>query len=182
MIENIIKGLKIIFVLAIVITIVIALFMTFFVIIPIEGRSMLPTVEDADNVLVLKLVDIARGDVVVFEGSNGEGRLIKRVIAIEGDSVELKENSQGILKFFVNDIELKEEYVYNDMYISPQHIPHKAVVPKGCFYYLGDNRIVSKDSSHLSINGNPQFAKIADIVGKVVLRYNINQWEVALVG
>ncbi len=184
MVTKLVNGLKTIFIFVMIAAIVVGIVMAFFVVIPIEGRSMLPTVKDKDNVLVLKHISIDRGDVVVFEGSHGEGKLIKRVIALEGDTIELKKNSQGVLKFFVNDVEIEEDYVNQNAY-TYNHVEHKSVVPAGCFYYLGDNRLVSEDSSKgKDAEGNPQprFAKIDNIIGKVILRYNIvNQWEVAAV-
>ncbi len=174
--QSILKGIKTLIICVIIVASIVALCMAFFSIIPIKGSSMLPTIEDADNVLILKHVSVTYGDIVVFEDDEGT-RLIKRVIALEGDTVELKQTDDGSLAFFVNGTRLEEDYVNQGEVTASQHVAHKAVVPEGCFYYLGDNRLVSKDSSSLDKNDAPHFAHTSSVLGKVIFRYNVaNQW------
>ncbi len=175
--ESIIKGIKSILIFVIVVAVIVGLLITFFSFIPIKGSSMLPTIEDADNVLILKHVEIKKGDIVVFEDEDGT-RLIKRVIALEGEEVELKDNGSGTMCFYVNGELLDEPYVNQNAITSTQHVAHKATVPEGCFYYLGDNRIVSKDSSSLDASDVPVFGETSAVLGKVIFRYNVvNKWE-----
>ena len=84
----------------------------------IPSPSMEPTLDVGDRVLVNKLSykfhEVNRGDVVVFErppgastGQNGEIKdLIKRVIAVGGDTVEAKEG-----EVFVNGERIDENYL-----------------------------------------------------------------------
>ncbi len=176
--EQFVKGIKSILLFVVIVAVVVAIVMAFFSVIPIKGTSMMPTIKDADNVLVIKHTSIERGDIVVFEDEEDDSRLIKRVIALAGDVVELKEDVDGELAFFVNGDRLKEDYLNQDTATASQHIAHKATVPEGCFYYLGDNRLVSKDSSSLDEKGVPHFGKTSTIIGKVVFRYNVvDSWE-----
>lgn len=66
---------------------------------------------------------------------------IKRVIALPGEHVEIKED-----KVFVNGIELEEKYL-QDGVITEAKNPFLAdfVVPEGCVFAMGDNRLQSSD-------------------------------------
>lgn len=66
---------------------------------------------------------------------------IKRVIALPGEHVEIKEN-----KVFVNGIELEEKYL-QDGVITEAKNPFLTdfVVPEGCVFAMGDNRLQSSD-------------------------------------
>jgi signal peptidase I len=112
----------------------------------IPSASMEPTLEIQDRVLVNKLSyrlhDVHRGDVVVFErppNDTGQIRdLIKRVIALSGETVEAKD---GVV--FVNDRPLREPYLPQGTVtgqFGPQH------VPDGYVWVMGDNRGNSSDS------------------------------------
>lgn len=134
----------------------------------IPSPSMAPTLEVGDRVLVNKLSyrlhDVHRGDVVVFErppdASNGEGDgikdLIKRVVAIGGDTVEARD---GVV--FVNGQILDEPYLEpgtstNDL--------ERQTIPADHVFVMGDNRTNSQDSRI--------FGAIAedDIVGRAFVR------------
>ena len=113
----------------------------------IPSASMEDTLEIRDRVLVNKLSyrlhDVNRGDVVVFErpAEEGEGSakdLIKRVVALEGETVEGHDG--GI---YVNGQRLREPYVRQGATssdFSPQRIPPDHV------WVMGDNRPNSRDS------------------------------------
>ena len=66
---------------------------------------------------------------------------IKRVIALPGEHVEIKED-----KVFVNGIELEEKYL-QDGVITEAKNPFLTdfVVPEGCVFAMGDNRLQSSD-------------------------------------
>ncbi|MGH9177362.1 MAG: signal peptidase I [Acidimicrobiales bacterium] len=112
----------------------------------IPSASMEPTLEIQDRVLVNKLSyrlhDIHRGDVVVFErprNDTGQIRdLIKRVVALPGETVEGKD---GLV--YVDDRPLREPYLPRGTVtgqFGPQH------VPEGYVWVMGDNRGNSSDS------------------------------------
>ena len=124
----------------------------------ISGPSMESTLFQDNRVLVNKLSyrlhDIHRGDVVVFERITMDGAtvahddLIKRVVALEGDTVEIKN-----CELFVNGAVVSEEYLPEDDLSQSdlnsrcgQPVVEKSTVPPGKVYVLGDNRPESFDS------------------------------------
>lgn len=124
----------------------------------ISGPSMESTLFQDNRVLVNKLSyrlhDIHRGDVVVFERITMDGAtvahddLIKRVVALEGDTVEIKN-----CELFVNGAVVSEEYLPEDDLSQNdlnsrcgQPVVEKSTVPAGKVYVLGDNRPESFDS------------------------------------
>lgn len=73
---------------------------------------------------------------------NGKTSYIKRIIALEGEHVEIKDG-----KVYVNDKELQEDYLPEGVTTNGERLPYtNVVVPKGCIYVLGDNRGSSTDS------------------------------------
>ena len=113
----------------------------------IPSESMFPTLTEDDRVLVNKLSyrlhDVNRGDLVVFERPPGEPDsdvkdLIKRVVAVEGETVEQRD---GVLH--VDGEPLDEPYLQpgvesNDL--------TRVVVPEDHVFVMGDNRGSSRDS------------------------------------
>lgn len=134
----------------------------------VKERSMQPTINDGDIVILNKLFyrNIERGDIVVFESElkdeNGKAlNLIKRVVALEGDRVDIKEE-----KLFINGKAIDEKYVFSSPSgkISENFLPKNYVVPKGEVYVLGDHREVSRDSRQLGA------IKKDKIVGNAIFR------------
>lgn len=147
----------------IVSAILIGLMINFFVKTTIvSGMSMYPTLNNGDYLLVNRMAYEfsipQRGDIVVFKSHLSDGRyLIKRVIAVEGERVEIKQGN-----VYVNGYRLNEPYIrdaFTDGELS-------AVVPQGSIFVLGDNRANSLDSRHPSIG----FVSLEDVIGKVVVR------------
>ena len=111
----------------------------------IPSGSMEPTLAIGDRVLVNKFIyrfdAPKRGDVVVFESPEGpKTDLIKRVIAVGGQTVQVKDGY-----VYVDGVKLDEPYVAQDRrdnYSSPT--PTK--VPRGYVWVMGDNRGNSSDS------------------------------------
>jgi signal peptidase I len=135
----------------------------------IPSPSMVPTLEVGDRVLVnklsYKLHDVHRGDVVVFSRPPGASQtedgkeikdLIKRVIAIGGDTVEAK---QG--RVYVNDKAIDEPYLEPG---TPTNDLPRQRIPDGHVFVMGDNRTNSEDSR--------VFGPIdeSDIVGRAFIR------------
>lgn len=147
-----------------------------FAIVPIQGSSMHPTVEDGESVFILKVGNFDRGDIVVIENSTDDGkkqRLIKRIIALEGDTVETR-TVDGKERYFVNDEMLDEPYVNNGATAKGRQ--PRVTVPEGCFYYLGDNRLVSADSYSPSASG-VKMGELDHIIGKVLFCGNFKKFE-----
>ena len=86
---------------------------------------------------------IERGDIVVFPSPVADKGLIKRVIAVAGDAIEIRRK-----KVFVNWKEVKEPYVKHtrpNELLAGDDIP-EMTVPEGCVFVMGDNRDASEDS------------------------------------
>lgn len=111
-----------------------------FIITPVqvEGRSMTPTLEDNQILLLSKYKkNYKRFDIVVID--DGNEKLIKRIIGLPGETLEVKGN-----KLYINGKYVKEDFehddtkdfVYND----------KKEIPEGYYFVMGDNRDNSMDS------------------------------------
>jgi len=110
----------------------------------VQHFCMLPGIEDGDLVMVEKVSyvfsDPERGEVIIFWPPGQiktEVPFIKRVIALPGETVEVKDN-----KVFINGIPLEEEYVRE----PPHYTMQAKKVPKDEYFVLGDNRNSSNDS------------------------------------
>ena len=111
----------------------------------VRGSSMVPTLSNGDKLLVSDLFyEPARGDIVVFKKDNYDDNkaLVKRVIAVEGDVVNI-DFDRGIV--YVNGEAVEENYINAPTntkidFIGPQ------TVPKNCLFVMGDNRNASTDS------------------------------------
>lgn len=115
----------------------------------VSGHSMDTTLHDGDRVLVNKLSyrlhDPNRGDVVVLKTIEGAGErdLIKRVVALPGETVEYRN-----CVLFVDGRELIEPYL-DPSVVTPTSCggdQAKLTVPDKTVFVLGDNRGGSKDS------------------------------------
>lgn len=108
---------------------------------------MEPTLSDGDNLLVEKLSSrfgwLNRGDIIVFKSPESDRQLIKRLVAFEGDKVEIKDG-----KVYVNDeIFLTGLSDEPETPQGPDPAFNSLVVPEGYVYVLGDNRAFSLDSN-----------------------------------
>jgi signal peptidase I len=110
----------------------------------VEGTSMAPLLSDQERIFINKFVyrfePIQRGDVVVFWYPLDRSKsFIKRVIALPGESVEIR---QGMV--YVDGQQLKESYVppqYEDL---SDYGPVR--IPRDMYFVMGDHRISSNDS------------------------------------
>jgi len=111
----------------------------------IPSESMVPTLEVGDRVLANKFIyrftEPERGEVVVFE-SVGEGddqKLIKRVVGVAGDEVEVRNGT-----LLVNGEAREEPYLNRNLPFNDSYGPTE--VPEGHVFVMGDNRANSADS------------------------------------
>ena len=103
----------------------------------VNGHSMDSTLRDKQILIMYKNTEnLKAGDIVVAKikrFDNGEDEtIIKRVIATEGQTVEIKNG-----KVLVDDVEIKEDYINEPMDIQSYD---KVTVPKGEIYVMGDIR------------------------------------------
>lgn len=153
-------------------SLVIALLLRFFIIEPryIPSLSMYPTFDVGDQLAVEKVTKrirpYSRNEVVVFNppvafqeivaGSKGKEALIKRIVAVAGDEVEIKNG-----KLFVNN-EMKDEPFTNE---DALYDFGPVTVPQGEVLVLGDNRNHSLDGH---IWG---FLPTKNVIGRAVFIY-----------
>lgn len=164
----------------------------------VDGHSMDPTLADGERLIVLDHTKINRFDIVVAkETEDGQTKeIVKRVIGMPGDTItynddtlyingkEVDEKYLDEYKQAFDDDQLQDIYAYNSLF---QELAEKAdafttdsdgnteftvKVPKGEYYLMGDDRIVSKDSREVGT-----FPK-SSIVGEVKFRF----WPLSTIG
>ena len=140
--------------------VIVVLFTFFFRVIRVEGDSMVPTLNGGDQLLLSTMVtQYQRGDIVVVDRYTVEP-LIKRIIAIGGDTLSIDEGGH----VYLNGLLLSEPYATP---FTPQKgCVDSVVIPYGYVFLMGDNRMVSLDSRSEEVG----LVLEKDIVGKVVFR------------
>jgi len=173
------------FVQSIIIALAIAIFLYLFVVTPseVEGRSMEPNLYTGERLYTNRLshwfseTDIGktiglsynRNNIVVFQ-KPGMDMLIKRIIALPGETIELKDQ-----RFYVNGQLLQEPYLASDVLTKEGSFlreDQKLTVPVDSYFVAGDNRPVSNDSRYIG------FIKTDWIIGKPFFRI----WPLARFG
>jgi signal peptidase I len=106
------------------------------------GASMQPSFSEGERVvaskLAYKLHEPERGDVIIFlPPNNMEDDLIKRIIGLPGETVEVKD---GVV--YVDGLPLLEPYIKQ----PPSYRYSVEIVPEDEYWVLGDNRNNSNDS------------------------------------
>jgi signal peptidase I len=137
----------------------------------IKGTSMEPNFVHGDIVLVNELkyrfIEPKRGDVIVcgYDDVNGES-IIKRVVALSGETIEFRENDSKNYDVYINGQKLQEDYIKEPTEFYGE-IQGTYTVPDGCYFVMGDNRQNSTDSRWSSIGA----IKRKNIVGKVWIKF-----------
>lgn len=115
-------------------------------VIGVDGNSMLPTLHHGDTMLLQSLGYAPRqGDVVVLTKyfENVQGPIVKRVIATEGQTVDI-DYAAGTVT--VDGVVLDEPYIKESMRQPFFGGASRVTVPKGHIFVMGDNRNDSLDS------------------------------------
>lgn len=130
------------------------LFVLLIRLVTVSGPSMTPTLLDRDYVAVLSNVfyrDIEPGDIVVARVPTFDENepIVKRVIATEGQTVEITFDASGVGTVWVDGQALDEPYINEAMlYPNYEMISFPVTVPEDCVFVLGDNRNHSADSRY----------------------------------
>ena len=132
----------------------------------VVGNSMYPTLYESDRLVAFKLplyfTDPKPGDIVILNAPDVENKdYIKRVIAVEGDTVQILDG-----KVYVNGEQIEESYLIGDEY-THIYSENYWIIPEGEVFVLGDNRAegASKDSRYFGT------VKIEEIKGIAKFRY-----------
>lgn len=117
----------------------------------VMGNSMHPTLHEADrlfaNKLTLYFSGPERGEIIILKAPYEDKDYIKRVIALEGDTVDIVDG-----RVYLNGKELKEDYIEDGVYTHVYGKDHWEV-EEGHIFVLGDNREegASKDSRYFDL-------------------------------
>ena len=148
---------------SIAIAVVLAFFIRYFIVelYLVDGPSMRPTLQSAERVVVNKFIyrfrPPERGEILVFRYPRDPSRdFIKRVIAVPGDTIEIRDG-----RVYVNAALLNEPYILSK---TRGNYP-LATVPDGHIFVMGDNRNNSEDSRFADVG----FVPFDLIKGKAML-------------
>jgi len=127
----------------------------------VEGQSMEPNLHNNERLIIEKISyrfrDPARGDIVVLKPQqHGTVPLIKRVVGLPGETVEITQN-----QVYINGQPLQEDYLTEPTVggMSSQ------IVPEAHLLVLGDNRNASNDSRSFGM------IPYEDVIGRAWFRY-----------
>ncbi|MGH4050678.1 MAG: signal peptidase I [Clostridium sp.] len=118
--------------------------------------SMLPTIQLNDKILVTRVHNknnLNHGDIVVFHSDELDEDLIKRLIGLPNDVVDIKDDGS----VYINGDKTVESYVK-----FPGGKTGKFTVPEDSYFFMGDNRINSLDARYW----DKPFIPKKDIMGK----------------
>ncbi len=152
--------------------VVITILFTFaFRVVNVDGSSMKPTLHNKDKIVVSTVgYEPQRGDIVVIsETENMNEPLVKRIIAVGGDTVDINFTT-GVVTVNGN-----EENYTHELTTQQFDIAFPITVPEGTVFVLGDNRGNSLDSRSTRVGCVDERL----IVGKVLFRFfPIGDWKV----
>jgi signal peptidase I len=150
-------------VISIVVAVVLAFFIRYFIVelYLVDGPSMQPTLLNHERLVVNKFIYRfrvpQRGEVLIFKYPQDQSRdFIKRVIAIPGDTIEIKDG-----RVFVNQQLMNEPYILSK---TRGDYP-LTTIPEGTIFVMGDNRNNSEDSRFADVG----FVPYNLIKGKAVM-------------
>lgn len=122
----------------VIILFVVILIRTFIVTpIKVNGSSMYNTLDGKEIMLLWKLGNLERYDIVVAKTT--DDTLIKRLYAFPGETIECKNG-----KIFINDQEIIDSYAFGETADFP-----KITLKENEYFLMGDNRLVSLDSRRI---------------------------------
>lgn len=170
---------------AIIISVFIVIMLFAYVIRPVtvEGQSMESTLQNQDKLFMTDLLYTPeRGDIVIVDNSTAwlydesdnlvkkpglseDKRLIKRVIAKGGDTVNIDFSTGEVT---LNGVVIEEPYINNLTINDEGAFDYPITVPEGYLFVMGDNRQHSSDSRHPNVG----FVSEEQILGKAIFRFS----------
>ena len=138
---------------SIAVAMILAFFIRYFIVelYLVDGPSMMPTLQNQERLVVNKFIyrfrAPERGEILVFKYPSDPSRdFIKRVIAVPGDTIEIKDG-----RVFVNQQLMNEPYILSQ---TRGNYP-LSTVPEGHIFVMGDNRNNSEDSRFADVGFVP---------------------------
>ena len=126
----------------------------------VRGNSMSPNLKEGEILLFYRLdKQYNPGDIVLIRMAE-QTEYVKRIVAVEGDVVDLDAETGKLL---INGEVYIEPYIYTKTYAVSDKIPWPLEVKEGQVFVLGDNREISKDSREFGC------VSLSQITGRVLL-------------
>ncbi|NLM38360.1 MAG: signal peptidase I [Firmicutes bacterium] len=129
----------------------------------VEGKSMEPNLHEGQRLIVDKITYRFRppkpGEVVVIKPKDPSKKFVKRVIATEGQNLQIADG-----KLRINGLTIQEPYILEEMDDNYEW----TIIPQGTVFVMGDNRNRSMDSRD---QRNVGFVPLENVVGRAVLVY-----------
>lgn len=143
-------------------------------VVEVEGNSMMATLFNDDTLLVTHIFyKPENNDIVVLESDYLNKTVVKRVVAVENQTVTI-DYENNTVKVDGNVIDesgyIKEKIMSDDKgkfsqdFFNEETGVYEYKVPEGCIFVMGDNRNNSTDSRTFG------FVSADDVVGKVFFR------------
>lgn len=134
----------------------------------VVGDSMVPTLETGDRLILNKMAEVDRFDIVVFPAPDGtDEEYVKRVIGLPGDEItyfqdELYINGEKVTEHYLEALkEGSNQTLTGDFTLFS--LTGEMAVPEDMYFVLGDNRVVSKDSRVFGFIPAAQIEGTADL-------------------
>ncbi|MCI8416205.1 MAG: signal peptidase I [Lachnospiraceae bacterium] len=126
----------------------------------VKGDSMLPALKEGEVLLFYRLDQRYHpGDILIIHMPD-QTEYVKRVVAVEGDVVDIEEETGRVL---VNGDPLEEPYIYAQTHRISDKVDFPLEVGPDEIFVLGDNREISKDSRVFGC------VSVSQVTGRVLL-------------
>lgn len=133
----------------------------------VPSGSMESTIMTGNLILTNRLAYVndvpETGNVIVFWSEEHQKLLVKRVIGVAGDVIELKKGD-----VYINGSLVYEEYIQGETWSATKE-DQTFTVPEGKLFVMGDNRENSGDSRFFS----ETFVSVDEVKGEVFLHYSL---------